>query len=337
MRRSLGRALRGRGHTVLETPPVWTGHNLPQRKQDIETISAALADAIAFKPDLILCFRAATLTPQMLLEARKSGVRTAVWLPDDPVLYAICYSKIVDHYDIVLNCGSTDVLEFYSKKHGLQGVNFPFWTDTVEFPQTRGTSRDADYDVAFLGSLVGPVRRRRYNVVAGLPGHVRIYGRVDSDPHKLVKGYLHSESEIAGALGKSKIGFNIPQFFRDYAGHKYDFPGLARFRSFEFPSRVIQYASIGLPVLTYGLSRPPDTFPEMLVAVEKAKIYEMCRDALARPDELDDIAARTHQRFLAAFTAARRAQFLEAIVQDFGAIQRLPAHHRARLFCEFSD
>lgn len=335
VRRSLARALRDRGHEVYETQPIWRGHRFPTAKEDLAPINLALDQVLALAPDLILNFRAATMTPQMLERIKFSGARSAVWLPDDPVLYQVCYHAIVEHYDIVLNCGPAKVLDFYQERHSCKGVNFPFWTDNTEFPRCYSGADGSEYDVVFLGNLKGGVRRNRYGLVAGVPGSVRIYGRVENDPQGLCHGYLDDQSETASKLGAARLALNIPQFFKDYAGLPYDFPDLAGLGQFEFPSRVIQYAAIGLPIVSYGRVEPPETFPEMLVAKDQEGLREVCSAALADPERLEALATATHRRFKAAFTAERRAQLLEYLIEDGQSVSRMLGADRARLFAQF--
>lgn len=333
VRRSLGRALRARGHEVIETPPVWKGHELPTSQEDLATIRSALDEAIAIRPDVLLNFRASTLPAEMLQDLRRSGIYSIVWLPDDPVLYSVCYSKVVDHYDLILNCGGVDVLSFYAERHGISGVNFPFWTDNVEFAHTHDPA-STDYDVAFLGDITGPVRSGRYEIIAELKGAVRAFGNVPNDPAQICYGYLDSSTEIATALGPARVGLNIPQFFSDYEGLPHDFPALAQLGAFEFPSRVVQYAAIGLPVLTFGLSKPPATFPEMLVASDRMELQARVDAIRADPEPLGQLATATHQRFQTSFSAETRALFLEALVSDSGTLLARPVGERAQMFAD---
>jgi polysaccharide pyruvyl transferase WcaK-like protein len=334
VRRSLHRALMELGHDVVATPPIYHGHDAPREPDDVAKVRGAIDEVLAQPPDALINFRAANLTPDMLFDLRRAGILTLVWLHDDPVLYKICYGAVVDHYDIVLNCGNEPVLDFYQKKHGIAGVNFPFWTDNNEFPRTHDPHVAADYDLVFLGHFKGQVRSARYDILAGLPAAVRAFGRMDSDPAGIGGGVLEQEAEIAEALGKGRIGFNIPQIFADYAGHRYAFEGLARLGSFEFPSRVVQYAAVGLPVLTYGRFRPPDTFPEMLTAANVPALHDLVRRTLAEPEALAERAEATANRFNASFSALARAKFLERIIAAPETVLEASLEDRARMFAE---
>ncbi|CTQ54745.1 polysaccharide pyruvyl transferase CsaB [Roseibium album] len=334
VRRSLARALRARGHEVFETDPVWQGHKFPVTREDRSNVFEVVESVAQQKPDALLNFRAASLTPDMLDYLRSKKIFTFVWLPDDPVLYSVCYGSTVEYYDFVLNCGDRCVLDFYAKRHDVFGVNFPFWTDNTEFPRARLQQATTKFDVAFLGNLRGAVRNKRYDILASLPGEVRIYGRVDEDPANIAMGYLDSEADIAATLGQARLGFNIPQIFSDYHGHQYDFDGLARLGSFEFPSRVIQYAAVGLPVVTFGQVQAPATFPEMLASTEIGDIANIVRELLADNDMCSDLSRATYSRFQSSFSADSRAGFIEAILNDPHTFRQVPSKQRACLFAD---
>ena len=113
----------------------------------------------------MLCLRAFALRPRLVERIRAAGVTTLVWFADDPVLYKVGYRHVVESYDVVLHCGPAAVLDFYERRHGATGVNFPFWTDTTAFPYAHEPAA-ADVDAIFLGSTVGQVRARRYGLLA---------------------------------------------------------------------------------------------------------------------------------------------------------------------------
>jgi polysaccharide pyruvyl transferase CsaB len=303
---------------------------------EIARVRAALDAALANPVDVLVNFRAASLTMDMLRLIRRKGVRSVVWLPDDPVLYEVCYKAVVGHYDLVLNCGGERILEHYRVHQGITGVNFPFWADNTSFPHLYA-QETAKLDFVFLGHCVGPVRQNRYNLLASLPGRGRIFGKVDSDPQQISAGFLKGSRAVAEALASARLGINVPQFFSDYHGHHFDYPALASLGSFEFPSRALQYAAIGLPVASYGRSFPPETFPEMLVAPDGNAFRQAVASALADPEALGRRAAATHDRFLVSFSADCRARCLEFLLTDDARWRALPAGDRARLFVDFGD
>lgn len=332
VRKSLSDALIARGHDVIMTRPLWKGHRFPESASDLETIRNGLSEAMAQDPDLILNFRASTLTPEMVRDARTRGIKTAVWLPDDPVLYEVCYRHVVDRYDLVLGCGNAAVLDLYARNHGIRSVNFPFWTGADTFVRPATPIQDRPDDFAFLGNLKGQVRSERYRTLEGLPGRVSIYGRLDHDPSDLGRGYLQTEAEIAQALGRAKFGINIPQFFHSYRGLAYDFPELPRLGAFQFPSRVIQYAACGLPVVTLGQHRAPASFPEMICGRDVAAIGDQLDRLMSDPDMLQDLSTAVFDRFASSFSANSRAAFLERLMEAPDDILQGDLHTRENAF-----
>jgi polysaccharide pyruvyl transferase CsaB len=336
IRSSLGRSLRALGHTVVEPEPVWRGLKFPELDEDVARVDAALDEALAQAPDVLLNFRPSALLSRMVRKIRSGGTLAVVWLSDDPVLYGANYRFVVDDYDIVLNCGAAQILEFYEKHHGIRGVNFPFWTDQISFPK-RSADEKPEFDVIFNGNCFGGVRSGRYDLIASLPGSKRIYGQVDADPQGIAAGYLRDTTQLAQAIAKARLGLNIPQFFSHYAGDPLDFPGLARLGSFQFPSRVIQYAAVGLPIIGFGLRRPPEEFPEMQMAHDVKALRELVRASLSDQEKLDELGEQTHRRFLRAFNSDARADFLVYLLENQGRWRALDAYARARLFSHFKD
>lgn len=315
VRKSLSDALIARGHDVIMTRALWKGHRFPENAPDLDAINDGLSEAMAHNPDLILNFRASTLTREMLRHVRAKGIKTAVWLPDDPVLYDVCYKHIVNHYDLVLGCGNAFVLDLYERNHGIRSVNFPFWTGSDTFARSAMDQHDRRDDFAFLGNLKGQVRSERYQTLESLPGRVTIYGRLDHDPSHLGRGYLETEAEIAEALGRAKLSVNIPQFFHSYRGLAYDFPELPRLGAFQFPSRVIQYAACGLPIVTLGQHRAPDSFPEMICGRDVAAVRDQLDRLMSDPEMLHDLSTAVFDRFTSSFSADSRAAFLEKLME----------------------
>ncbi len=331
---SLLRALRARGHEVWWTGPVWRGHRFPQKREEIDRIDSALGDALRLRPDLLLNFRASSLLPDRLERLRDGGVRSFVWLPDDPVLYALCYRDAAPAYDVALHCGGEEVLRFYEQRHGRSGVNFPFWTDARAFPRSYDPAH-APFDLVFLGNCHGPVRSGRYALLASLPFRVRIFGRVPSDPGGLCGGYLERTTEISEALGQARCGISLPQNFRDYAGSDYDFPELASLGTFALPARITQYAACGLPVAAVGGIETAAALPEALVAPTLEQLIEPMRALLADSQRLQSVADATYERYRRSYSAASRAAMIEWLMAEPEAWTRLNARERARLYMQF--
>jgi hypothetical protein len=337
--RGLRRALEQLGHDVVWTGPVWSGHRFPSQPADLTAIRDRLRSVLSPRPDLFFNFRAATLTPALLAELRPAVGMTALWLPDDPILYEICYRHVVDAYDVVLQCGYEAVLEFYRQRHGRCGLNFPFWTDSESLP--FGYDPDhARYDGVFLGHCNGAVRRARYAQLAALPMRMRILGRVDEDPAGIRGEYLgdalYEPATLLRELRQGRFGVTIPQFFHDYAGHAYDFPALAGLGYYDMPSRVVRYAAVGMPIAALGHEAPPAGFPEVITGTDPETLGRRVAPVLADRDALLDLAQRTHARFRHSFSALSRARFLVALSTDPGAWNSLPVADKVTAFTGFA-
>src|SRR4051812_15397200 len=299
---SLERALSVRGHAVLATGPVWRTASFPDVDAQREVIRPALRRALDWEPDALLCLRPSALRPRTVAQIRAAGVRALAWFADDPVLYRVLYRHVVEAYDLVLHCGAAPVLRFYEGRHGPTGVNFPFWTDDEAFPFAP-EPRETEYDAVFLGSTLGSVRSRRYGLLAGLPVSVRLFGQVDADPAGIARPFLRDDRDVAAALARARVGISLPQRFSDYRGDRFDYPGLAQLGSFEVPSRVVQYAATGLPVVSLDPGGHSDALPEMRVARDRDELAAELQGLLGDAEALADAGRRTRARFERRFAA----------------------------------
>ncbi|MEG4529163.1 polysaccharide pyruvyl transferase family protein [Microcoleus sp. D2_18a_D3] len=310
---SLAQALTKRGHSVHWTGKIWKGHEFPKQENDISSIWEQVNHSIDLNPDIIFNFRASTLLPEMLIKLKEKGIHTIVWLPDDPVLYHICYRHVVDFYDTILHCGDVNILNFYEQNHGRSGFNFPFWTDQSHFPFSYNPE-NADYDVVFLGNCIGKVRQERYRFISNLPFSTKIFGKVSEDPFNLCGGFIEATKEVSRCLGGGLIGLNIPQYFKDYHSTDYDFPELANLGHFQYPSRIIQYAACGVPIISLQSGEPPGTFPELITASNISILTKKIRSLINNIESLRQLSCQVNQRFIQSFSAESRAIFLEKII-----------------------
>lgn len=331
---SLERALRSRGHEVYNTGRFGSGYLFRDTDELLPSIASHLDVITGFRPDLVLVFRPASAPYPVLQALRGTGAVVAAWLSDDPVLFKDSYGPVIDLYDLILHCGNESVLRFYEQRFGRPtGVNFPFWTDHAAFPAVYG-QHEPESTVMFLGNMVGPVRRARYEQLAAMGHSVRVYGRMEADPAGMGGGFLDSDAEVAEAGGRARVALNIPQFFSAYRGQPTWFPGLEDLGHFDLPSRVVQYAAMGLPVVSVvpGAPRSP-AFPEMEVCggIEEAdrRITDMLDSG-----GLPALAARTLDRFDRSFSATSRVQALEALLQD-DSWRSLDAAERTVWFLQF--
>jgi hypothetical protein len=332
---SLERALVARGHEVLTTGRVWKGFAFPTEDVDLRRLTAAVDRVLEWKPDVLLCFRPAALPPPLLGRLERAGIHLMTWLSDDPVFWGGTYGHVADAYRTVLHCGAAPVLDFYERAHGRPtGVNMPFFTDGVAFPHRYDPDR-ATYDVLFLGNVDTGVRAGRYGTLAGLGADVHVHGRIGDDPAGIGRGYLDSDAEVQRAAAGARVGLSIPQFFRDYADTEHDFPGLGALGHFQYPSRVVQYAAMGLPVVSASDPDLVADFPELVVTTEEPDALRAAvAGLLADRAALRDRGAATYQRFRRQFSAASRAMLLEHLVAGDGW-RKLDTPERTALYAEF--
>lgn len=328
---SLERALRARGHDVLTTGRVWQGTRLPKEPADRERLAAVVDDVLARRPDVLLTWRAAALRPEQLDRLRSAGVLLMAWFSDDPVLFRQSTGALAPHYDVTLHTGAEETLELYERDSGHLGVSMPFFTDSQAFPRTWG-SRDVEYPVVFLGNTHTRVRRWRYDLLAGTGLPVALFGKVAADDAGLHAGELADDREVAAVLARAGVGVNVPQRFADYAGTATDFPGLAELGEFRTPSRVVQYAATGVPVVTYRRTDPsPDDVPGVVVR-EGEDLGAAVRALLADPDRCRELSDAAHTWFLRWHTAGSRARLIEELATHPGTVRWLDRTTRARLY-----
>lgn len=332
---SLQRALEANGHTVYNTGKIGHGFTFETRSSSLDNIERHIDRVIAFDPDFVLVFRPASLPPKQLKRLKRGAGRIGVWLSDDPVLWDLSYRPVVELYDLVFNCGTERVLSFYDEHFGRPvGVNMPFWTDSVAFPYVYG-KHVPETTAMFLGNVQDEVRRRRYFELSALKTDVRIHGNTGIDFHNMSAGYLDSDAEVAHAASLVRIAINIPQFFIDHVGLDTWFDGLAELGTFQYPSRVIQYAAMGLPIVS--VTPEPDaydTFPELRLVDSYSGIDREVSKLMEDEAYLWELSRATHTRFQRHFSAESRAMALEHIISD-DSWHSLSLKERARWFTQF--
>lgn len=331
---SLERALVAAGHTVLNTGKVGHGYKFATGPGQLHVLNTTLDRVVDFQPDVIFVFRPASLPMPLLERAKRTGARLVAWLSDDPVLWDLSYGPVVESYDVVLHCGTARVLDFYESMFGRPtGINFPFWTDQKAFPYVFG-SQPRESDAMFLGNVHDEVRRTRYFDLGSLSSSIRIHGNVGRDYYRIGGGFLDSDEEVVEAGARTGLAVNIPQYFRDHQGLETWFDGLDKLGFFQYPSRVIQYAAMGIPIV----SVVPDaedlaSFPE-IVCVESIDKLDAAIQSLLASSSLEDLSHATHDRFLRNYSAAARVMALESVLED-DSWQQLDATERSLWFTQF--
>ena len=332
---SLERALVSRGHVVYNTGKFGVGFNFPKTQEETSRLKYYSRKVCNFNPDLILVFRPAS-APGWVLEyfRKKSSAKIFAWLCDDPVLWELSYRKYCHEYDVLLHCGDVDVIRMYDEYlHRAGGVNFPFWTDNKAFPHAYG-QKQFDSDAVFLGNAQGDLRRNRYYELSKLRCSVKIHGLTGYDYLNLNGGYLDSDREVVESCARSRFAINFPQYFKDHKGLETWFESLKDFSFFPFPSRVIQYAAIGIPVVCIL----PDSFkvrhfPE-LITVNSIDQLNLIIKGQGFWESLDQLGEETHDRFERNFSALSRVLALESMMED-DSWRGLNALERSEWFTQF--
>lgn len=331
---SFERALVARGHQVFNTGKIGQGFEFPAAGADIGHLETAVGNVLEFRPDVVFVMRPASLPHRLIDRFKRRGIPLAVWLSDDPVLFHLTYAPLLERYDYVLHCGTATVLQHYEDFFGRPtGVNFPFWTDHQAFPYVWG-SEAPESEVMFLGNVHDAVRRRRYFSIAQLRANTRIHGNTGADYLGLGAGYLDSDAEVVSAGAAAQLALNIPQYFKDHRGLPTWFPGLGELGFFEYPSRVIQYIAMGLPVVS--IVPGVDTFeslPEMVVVENMEEADRAITELLA--GDMPALSQAMEARFSRNFSATARAIAFEALLEDDTSWRSLDARERNLWFTQF--
>lgn len=311
---SLEQSLLKLGHQITSTGTVWSGHKFPVNPADISKLHEAVDQAIASKPDVLFNFRASSLLPQHIARLRAAGIRTMVWQPDDPVLYGICYSHIMDHYDDVFLCAGHRVVDFYLSSGHKPAINLPFWVDTERY--AYGYEQEKMGFAVFLGNGSGKAREGRYEALCALTDNISLYGRFQNDPRAKVRGRL-SVDGIISTIPKYRIAVSVAQTFSTYAQTEYDFPGLDKLGQFFLPSRVIQYAALGMPIITIQPSDyDPMHYPPGLHARDFDEAKLMLAKVTESPERLNLLSTAARQYAVRNLSADSRARLINQVCSD---------------------
>lgn len=327
---SLGASLARLGHKVTASGQVWRGHRFPKNREDVSLIHDAVDRVLSEKPDVILNFRASSLLPEHLSRLSAAGIRTMVWQPDDPVLYGVCYSHVMDLYDDVLLCAGRRVIDYYHYKGHKAAINMPFWVDTCRY--AYGYDKGKIGAAVFLGNGVGAARKDRYDALCSLLEDISIYGKFGKDTKGKVKGVL-SEDEIIDTIPRYKLAINLVQHFGSYRGTGYDFPGLALLGSFFLPSRAVQYASFGIPMLTIQASDyDPMHYPPGLRARDFGEARDIVSAALQCQEKLNFLSVAARNYAIRHLSSDSRALLLDAICRDVICVNTLTEYERNYIY-----
>jgi len=315
-------ALNSLGVEVMQTGKVWQGHMLPKASDDVSKIDRAIQRVIDFCPELILVFRQSAITEQSLMRLRQGGASLFLWLPDDPVLYK-AYARTVDAYDLVLHCGNQKVLELYDSKGHKPGVNFPFWVDPERvFRIQREHSSSTMLPACFFGNVAGRIKTSRgarlAEIAKALDCNIDVYGNYSPDLHLegvTAKGYLDDDVQTASALARYYFSINLPQVFSSYEGTRWWLPEFSEMGAFDVPSRIIQFAAMGLPIVTLSNTSQGEHFPVDHFPEANSGFVEWANRIICDPLFSAEVARRSYAHFKSYFTALSRARYLLSLAR----------------------
>ncbi len=333
-------ALVRRGHEVLWTGLLWQGYDQPSDPADVERLDRVVDEVLEWRPHALLAFRAASLTPRNLERLRAAGVALFAWFNDDPVLFGVSTGALAPHYDVTLHTGGEEVLDLYETRCGVKGVTFPFYADPAAFPFTyraRTAGRAERAAAVFLGNTHTRQKQWRYALLDQSGADVVIYGKVRGNPQAfpLHAGYLSDDAQVAATLPRFAVGVSIPQRFADYRGTPYDFPGLAELGWFSLPSRVVQMAAVGLPVVDV---RPDGPGPQGAPTVEvhgPAELKGVVADLAADPGRRAELSLAGYEWFRGGYTSDSRAALLEELATDPKTVVSMSRDERLTAFARY--
>src|SRR5690554_6752099 len=315
---SLIESLRELGHTVETTGRIWHGSEFPKTSEDRARLRSVVDDVIRWRPDAVFVMRACALLPREVDRLRRRGITTVVWYSDDPVFFRKQGEPLAGHYDITLHTATERILAKYEEELGERGLGMQFWTSQSAFPRLYDAAR-CDFDVLFIGNTHTPVRQWRYDWIAGLPLERAMYGLTNGDPAGIVEGVLDDDAELARACARGRFGLSVGQRFEDYEGTPFDFPGLAALGEFPLPSRIVQFASVGTPVVHMvkydeagrDLAR---LFPPVKIARSDDELVRIVKDHKDSSRSLARLSDETFDWYRSHYSGDARASFVHELL-----------------------
>jgi hypothetical protein len=142
------------------------------------------------------------------------------------------------------------------------------------------------------------------------------------------RGYVKGVEQAARLLGRYEVGINVPQFFVDYHGTHYDFGALQGLGQFFLPSRVVQYAAVGLPVVTVWLSESSAHFLPAIPARDAQEALTRLEGVLNSAVVRKELGLLGQREVRAHFSGCARARFLESLLTGEVVAEHLGLHER---------
>jgi hypothetical protein len=313
---------------------------LPAGADDRTKVASVVDHVIDSRPDVAVVMRTSALRPEQVDRLTSRGIFSVAWFSDDPVLYKVQTSHVAPHYDLTLHTAGAPVLELYERELGVRGLTFPYWTDDVAMPRSYDP-RLCDLDIVFIGNTQSRVKRWRYDWIASLPMSLAIYGMVAEDPAGVHAGVARNDAELVRACARGRLGLNISQRFSDYEGTRFAFPGLSDLGEFLIPSRIVQLAAVGVPVVSFvGSSAAADAvskmFPPAMCVMSRDELVWLSADVGNDQHALLELSDRVHKWYTDFYSAGARARFLEVLVREPHRWTSLRATERSEAFLTIS-
>ena len=182
-----------------------------------QPISAQVAE---LHPDLVLVLDGMVVPVEQIQAVRALGVRTAIWLTDDPY-YTDITSTIVPHYDDVFTLELNCVAHYQSK--GCSRVHYlPFGFHPGQYrPLTHVSNvrRDISFigsgywnRVAYIDQLTGYLQDKNIIISGNWWDRLREYQAIQ---HKIELDKWMGPQETSDAYGGSKIVINMHRAYDD--------------------------------------------------------------------------------------------------------------------------
>ncbi|MGM0882771.1 MAG: CgeB family protein [Bacillota bacterium] len=274
--------------------------------------------AIAAQPDLVLVLEGHTMDVAQIDRIREAGIRTAVWLTDDPY-YTDITAAIVPHYDYIFTL-ELSCLEFYRQLGCTQVHYLPFAADVrifrplhVDFSRRR--------DVCFLGNAfwnrvklfdqVAPYLASKNTYISGFWWKRLKKYRILANNIDLNRWLVPEESNVM--YNASRIALNLHRAHDDNTlnSNSRQIPALS-------PNpRVFEIAACGTMQLTdirEDLGRFFTPGEEIVTYASPQEMIEKIEYYLHHEDERQAIALRALHRTLREHTYPKRlAQMLQVV------------------------
>jgi hypothetical protein len=150
------------------------------------------------------------------------------------------------------------------------------------------------------------------------------------------RGELHGRDAMLAVLPLYEAGLNIPQTFADYAGSAYDFAGLAALGRFDLPSRTVQYAALGLPVISLGSEAATESFPHALAAPDMHGVLRLVDGLRGEPAAAIAQSRSARHDVESCFSGMSRARYLMALLSGETDPRASSLHQREAGYRHFS-